>query len=264
MSYSTLALRRDGPVATVWLDRPQVHNAFDETLIAELSDVLRVLDVDATVRAVVLAGRGSSFCAGADLQWMRRMAAYDRAENVRDAAGLAQMLNLLHRLSKPTVARVHGPALAGGTGLVAACDIALATPAASFGTTEVRLGLIPATIAPYVIRAIGARAAQRYFLTGERFGSEQALKLGLIHGICAPELLDEHIGEVLRGVLAGAPGAQSGCKRLVAGIPHLPLDAALISATSEQTADARSSPEAREGIDAFFSRRKPSWTVPGP
>jgi methylglutaconyl-CoA hydratase len=263
MSYSTLVLERDGAVVTVWLNRPKVHNAFDETVIAEFSAALRALDVDPTVRAVVLAGRGSSFCAGADLNWMRRMAGFDRAENLRDATNLAQMLHLLHGLSKPTVARVHGPALAGGTGLVAACDMALATPAASFGTTEVRIGLVPATIAPYVIRAIGARAAQRYFLTGERFGAEQALRLGLIHGVCAPEWLDQHVHELLRAVLAGAPAAQSACKRLMGEVLHRPLDTDLVATTSERIADARGSAEAREGIDAFFAKRKPSWTGAG-
>ncbi|HTY50720.1 MAG TPA: enoyl-CoA hydratase/isomerase family protein [Steroidobacteraceae bacterium] len=263
MTYTTLTVEHRGAVATVWLNRPEVHNAFDETVIAEFSTVLRALDTDTGVRAVVLAGRGSSFCAGADLKWMRRMAAFDRAENLRDAAKLAQMLRLLHGLSKPTIARVHGPALAGGTGLVAACDIALATPTATFGTTEVRLGLVPATIAPYVIRAIGARAAQRYFLTGERFGAEQAQRLGLVHALCAPEWLDKHLDEVLRAVLAGAPAAQGATKRLVTEVVQRPLDTELAARTSEYIAEARGSAEAHEGIDAFFARRRPSWADPG-
>ena len=263
MSHSTLVVERAGSVATLWLNRPEVHNAFDEALIAELSAALRAADGDAGVRAVVLAGRGSSFCAGGDLGWMRRMAQLERTENLRDAANLAEMLRLLHGLSKPTVARVHGAALAGGTGLVAACDIALATPAASFGTTEVRLGLIPATISPYLIRAIGPRAAQRCFLTGERFGAEEALRLGLIHEICAPEALDRRLGEVLAALAAGAPAAQAATKRLVAEVMARPLDAALIARTCECIAEARGSAEAREGIEAFLARRRPSWAGPG-
>ena len=246
-------------VATVWLNRPEVHNAFDEHAIRELTTTLATLDGDASVRAVVLAGHGKSFCAGGDLDWMRRMAGYGREENLRDAAALAEMLRTLATLSKPTLARVHGAALAGGTGLVAACDIAIAAPEASFGTTEVRLGLIPATISPYVVRAIGARAAQRYFLTGERFDADEALRLGLVHEVVAADKLDTRVGELLDALLAAGPQALASAKRLVAEVAGRPIDAALIVRTTELIADARGSDEAREGIAAFFEKRKPGW-----
>jgi len=254
-----LELTREQEVATVWLNRPEVHNAFDEHVIAELTEALSALGDDASVRAVVLAGRGKSFCAGADLGWMRRMAAYSPEENRRDAAGLAALLQTLRTLNKPTVARVHGAALAGGTGLVAACDIAVAVPQASFGTTEVRLGLIPATIAPYVIRAIGARAAQRYFLTGERFGAAEAQRLGLVHELCEPEVLDARIAGLLEALLAAGPRALAAAKNLIAHVAERPIDAELIAFTTQAIAAARSGEEAREGIAAFFEKRAPAW-----
>lgn len=259
MSATTLEIERDGAVATIWLNRPDVHNAFDENVIAELTLALREVDIDASVRVVVLAGRGKSFCAGGDLGWMRRMAGFSREENLRDAGALAEMLRTLANLSKPTLARVHGSALAGGTGLVAACDIAIATPEAKFGTTEVRLGLVPATISPYVIRAIGARAAQRYFVTGERFDAAEALRLGLVHEVCAAAELDARIGQLADALLAGAPAAVAACKRLIADVAGRPVDAALIEDTSRRIADARGGDEAREGISAFFEKRLPGW-----
>lgn len=259
MGMTTIELERAGAVATVWLNRPQVHNAFDETLIAELTSALQALDADPTVRAVVLAGRGRSFCAGGDLGWMRRMAAFSAAENLQDAGRLAAMLATLAGLSKPTLARVHGAALAGGTGLVAACDIVLATPEASFGTTEVRLGLIPATISPYVIRAIGARAAQRYFLTGERFDAAEARRLGLVHEVCSTETLDARLQDLLETLIAGGPEAQSACKRLVADFAGRAVTAELVADTTQRIAAARATAEAREGIDAFFAKRRPAW-----
>lgn len=256
---STLDVVTERGIATVWLNRPDVHNAFDEQVIAELTQTLRALDADAGVRVVVLAGRGKSFCAGGDLGWMRRMAGYGRDENLRDAGALAEMLRTLATLSKPTLARVHGAALAGGTGLVAACDIVVATPNASFGTTEVRLGLVPATIGPYVIRAIGVRAAQRYFLTGERFGAAEAQRLGLVHELVEADALDARIGELVDALRAGGPDALAAAKRLLADVVDRPIDAALIACTSAAIADARGGAEAREGIAAFFDKRQPSW-----
>lgn len=259
MSRPNLQIEHDGAVATLWLNRPQVHNAFDEHLIAALTEAVRTLEADGSVRAIVLAGRGKSFCAGGDLDWMRRMAGFSVEENLRDAGALATMLSTLARCTKPTIARVHGAALAGGTGLAAACDLVLATPNATFGTTEVRLGLIPATIAPYVIRAIGARAAQRYFLTGERFDAAQALRLGLVHEICEAEALDARVREITDALLAGAPLAQAACKRLVQDVAAQPIDPALIHDTTARIAAARGSDEAREGIAAFFAKRPPNW-----
>ncbi|MFT3755299.1 MAG: enoyl-CoA hydratase/isomerase family protein [Pseudoxanthomonas sp.] len=259
MSDSILEIERNGNVATLWLNRPDVHNAFDEHLIAAITIALREVDADESVRVVVLGGRGKSFCAGGDLQWMRRMAGFSREENLADAGALAEMLRTLAGLSKPTIARVHGAALAGATGLVSACDIAIAVPEAKFGTTEVRLGLIPATISPYVIRAIGARAAQRYFLTGERFDAAEAHRLGLVHEVVAAEALDARIAGIIEALLAGAPIALADCKNLIEDMRDKPVNADLIADTTRRIADARGSIEAREGIGAFFEKRKPSW-----
>lgn len=257
-----LQIERTGAVATVWLNRPQVHNAFDEHLVAALTVAVEEMATDAGVRVLVLGGRGKSFCAGADLDWMRRMAGFSRADNLRDATALARLLQALATCPKPTVARVHGAALAGGSGLVAACDIAIATPQASFGTTEVRLGLVPATIGPYLVRAIGTRAAQRYFLTGERFGADEAQRLGLVHEVVAAEALDARIGQLAMALLAAAPGALAQCKRLVADVAGRPIDAALAADTAARIADARAGDEARKGIAAFFAKRSPHWEVP--
>jgi methylglutaconyl-CoA hydratase len=262
MNQSLLEIIQHGAIATIWLNRPQVHNAFDEHVIRALTDALRSLDVDGSVRAVVLAGRGKSFCAGGDLDWMRRMGEYSEAENLRDAGALAEMLRVLSTLSKPTIARVHGAALAGGLGLVAACDITVAAPAASFGTTEVRIGLIPATICPYVINAIGERAAQRYFLTAERFDAEEAHQLGLVHVVCAADSLDERIGSLADALLAGGPAALAASKRLIRQVAGRTVDAILIGTTVKEIAAIRASPEGREGLAAFFDKRKPAWQRP--
>jgi len=248
----SLALEvRDG-VALVALARPDVHNAFDDTLIAELTATLITLDADPDVRAVVLLGQGRSFCAGADLDWMRRMAGYNRAENVADAKALAAMLRTLAQLSKPTIARVHGAAFGGGVGLVACCDIAVAAQEATFALSEARLGLIPATIGPYVVEAIGARAARRYFLTAERFEAAEAYRLGLVHDIVPLSLLDERIDALLDALLLAGPRAQGESKALVRAIAGKPIDDALIADTAARIARVRASPEGREGVAAFL------------
>lgn len=259
MSESITVIERAGAIATLWLNRPEIHNAFDETLIASVTAGLLQLDADPSVRVVVLAGRGKSFCAGGDLAWMRRMADFNEAENIADAGRLAEMLRVLATLSKPTIARVHGAALAGGTGLVAACDIAVATPQASFGTTEVRIGLVPATISPYVLRALGQRAAQRYFLTGERISAEKAHALGFVQELCAADELDAKVAEISAALLAGAPIALGACKRLIEAVVDRPLTTELIADTTQRIAAARAGAEAREGIAAFFDKRKPVW-----
>ncbi len=255
----TVTVERLESVATVWLNRPQVHNAFNEALIEELTAHLQMLNGDASVSVVVLAGRGRSFCSGADLEWMRRMAGFSAAHNLRDATALAHMLHTLASLSKPTVARVQGFALAGGTGLVAACDIAVASDDAHFGTTEVRFGLLPATISPYVIDAIGARATRRYFLTGERIDAATALRLGLVQEVCPAAVLDERVGAIVQNLRLGAPGALAACKQLVRDVAGRPLTPELIADTSHRIATARWSPEAKEGIAAFFEKRPPDW-----
>ena len=250
-------------IAVVTLNRPEMHNAFDQTLIRELTAALKRLDRDPGVRAVVLAGAGKSFCAGADLNWMRAMAGFSRAQNLADAKALARMLSTLDRMGKPTIARVHGAAYGGGVGLVACCDVAFGAPEASFALSEVRLGLVPATIAPYVIDAIGARAARRYFMTGERFGAEEARRLGLLHEVAAPAELDARINDVLGALLIAGPVAQAECKQLIRAVARRPIDARVIADTARRIARVRASPEAREGVAAFLGKRKASWVPQG-
>ena len=247
-------------VATVTLNRPELHNAFNEDLIAELTETLRMLDGDGGVRAVVLAGAGRSFCAGADLNWMKKMATYDHASNVADASALAAMLHTLAGLSKPTVARVHGAAMGGGAGLVACCDIAIAAQEATFAFSEGRLGLIPATIGPYVIEAIGPRHARRYFLTAERFSAAEAFRIGLVHDIVPAAELDARVNDVLGALLQVGPRAQMECKALVRGVAHRRIDADVIAGTAEHIAAVRASPEGREGVKAFLEKRAAPWT----
>src|SRR6478672_598163 len=249
---------RDG-VATVTLNRPEIHNAFDEALIAQLTQTFVALDDDRDVRIVVLAGAGRSFCAGADLNWMRRMAAFGDDENLRDATALAAMLRALYALSKPTIARVHGAAYGGGVGLIAACDIAVAVPEATFALTEAKLGLIPATIGPYVIEAIGARQARRYFLTAERFGAADALRIGLVHEVVALAQIDARIDDFIAALRAAGPVAQLECKALIRGVAHRPIDADVIGGTASHIAAVRASTEGKEGVAAFLAKRRPGW-----
>ncbi|HSV71091.1 MAG TPA: enoyl-CoA hydratase/isomerase family protein [Methylibium sp.] len=255
-------IRIDHPapaVARVSLARPEVRNAFNEGVIAELAQAFRDLDADDGVRVVILAADGPAFCAGADLHWMRRMAGYSRDENLVDAAGLAEMLRTIATCRKPTIARVQGDAYAGGMGLVAACDIAVAAEGAQFCLSEVRLGLIPATIAPYVVRAIGAHAAQRYCLTAERFDAITARTIGLVHEVAAPAALDARVQHFVDAFLAASPQALAACKRLLHEVASRPIDAALIARTAEFIADARSADDGRHGIQSFLDKSKPRW-----
>ena len=246
-------------VATVTLNRPGIHNAFDEALISGLTAAFVSLDDDADVRAVVLTGAGRSFCAGADLNWMKRMAAFGPEDNLADAHALAAMLRSLYALSKPTIARVNGAAYGGGVGLVAACDIAVAVPEATFALSEAKLGLIPATIGPYVIEAIGARQARRYFLTAERFDASEALRIGLLHEVVAADAIGARIDALIATLRAASPSAQLECKALVRGVAHRPIDADVIAGTAGHIAAVRASPEAREGVAAFLGKRAPAW-----
>ena len=248
--------RTDG-VARVTLNRPEVRNAFDDALIKLLHEAFLSIGKDDSVRAVVLAGNGPAFCAGADLNWMKRMAGYDYAANQRDAQALADMLAALDRMAKPTIARVHGPAFAGGTGLVAACDIAVGTPEAKFCFSEAKLGLSPATISPHVIRAIGERAARRYFLTAEVFDAEEAHRIGMLSILT--EKLDETVDGLLQHLLAGGPEAMKKIKELVRAVSNRPLDDELVAETAKRIAEVRVSPEGKEGIASFLEKRKPSW-----
>ena len=261
MEYQTLEVMRDGALATVWLNRPEVRNAFNETTIAEITAGFKTLDGDATVRAVVLAARGPAFCAGADLNWMKKMAGYSREENLADAAGLAAMLRAIHDCAKPVVARVQGDCYAGGMGLVAASDIVVAAEGAHFCLSEVKLGLIPATISPYVIRAMGAQAARRYFLTAERFTAAEAGRLGLVHEVVAAEALDATVQALMSALVAASPNAVTEAKRLVHNMTDQPLTAALVEDTVARIADIRASEQGREGVKSFLEKRKPSWML---
>jgi len=251
-----LVEKKDG-VARVTLNRPEVRNAFDDALIKLLHEAFVSLTKDQSVRAVVLAGNGPAFCAGADLNWMKRMAGYDYAANQRDAQALAEMLAALERMPKPTIARVHGPAFAGGTGLVAACDIAVGTHEAKFCFSEAKLGLSPATISPHVLRAIGERAARRYFLTAEVFDAEEAFRIGMLSILT--DKLDETIDGLLQHLLAGGPEAMKKIKDLVRAVSSRPLDDALVADTAQRIAEIRVSAEGKEGIASFLEKRKPSW-----
>ena len=251
--------RDERGVARLTLDRPEVHNAFNDALIAELTAALEALGADPGVRAVVLAAEGKSFSAGADLGWMQRMAGYGREENLADARALAKLMATLNELPKPTLALVQGPAFGGGVGLVACCDIALAADSASFSLSEVKLGLIPAVISPYVVAKIGESAARRYFLTGERFSAEQALSLGLLHEVVAPEALAAAGERLLAALFAGGPQSQSAAKALIRDVVARPIEPPLIEETAGRIAEVRAGADARDGIAAFLEKRKPSW-----
>lgn len=258
-NYETLQVEIAHRVAVVWMAREKVRNAFNETMIAELTQAFRTLGADDGLRAIVLAAQGPAFCAGADLDWMRRMAGYAHEENRRDALALAEMLRTIDTCPKPVIARVHGDAYAGGMGLVAVADVAIAALPANFCLSETKLGLIPATIGPYVIRAIGARAARRYFLTAERFDSGEAFRLGLIHNITPPEQLDATINELLGALMHTSIHAVGAAKKLVHDLAGRPIDDALVADTAERIAAIRASDDGREGVRAFLDKRKPRW-----
>ena len=257
--YETLEILRDGGVATIWMNRPDVHNAFNEALIAELTAACTALDTDESVRVVVLAGRGKSFSAGADLNWMRRAADASVEENLQDARKLAGMLRTLAEMGKPTIARVHGAALGGGMGLASACDICLAGTGAVFATSEVKFGIIPSAISPYVLRAIGARQATRYFQSAERISAARALELGLAHEVAAPDALDTKLAEIVTALLQGGPKSQAASKDLIRAVADRPIDDALVEDTARRIATLRATPEAREGLAAFLDKRPAAW-----
>lgn len=246
-------------LATLTLARAELHNAFDDALIAALTGEIGRLGALADVRAIVLAAEGKSFSAGADLNWMKRMAAYSEAENRRDADALAELMRALNECPKPTIARVQGAAFGGGVGLVACCDMAVAAGTATFCLSEVKLGLIPAVISPYVLRAMGERAARRYFLTAEIFGAAEAHRLGLVHVVAPPDALDAAVEGLAAKLLAAGPAAVAECKSLIARVAEGNVDAAMIADTAARIARVRVSPEGREGIGAFLAKRKPAW-----
>lgn len=246
-------------VATLTLNRPEVHNAFDDRLIAALTQELKRLEADPTVRVVVIAAVGQSFCAGGDLNWMRRSANYTEQENFEDALALSGLMETIYQLNKPTIARVQGPAYGGGVGVVVCCDIAIASTAASFTLSEVRLGIIPGAISPFVIAAIGPRQATRYFMSAERIDAEEARRIGLVHEVVPPEQLDARIEALLQEMARNAPGAMVRAKRLVRDVAGRPIDRTIIEATARRIAEARASEEGREGLSAFLEKRRPAW-----
>ncbi|HVL75668.1 MAG TPA: enoyl-CoA hydratase/isomerase family protein [Noviherbaspirillum sp.] len=259
MDYQTLLLAIEDRVATVTLNRPDVRNAFNETTIAEITHVFRALGENAEVRAIVLAANGPAFCAGADLNWMKKMAGYSHDENRADAAQLAAMLRTIYTCPKPVLAKVQGDCYAGGMGLVAACDIAVATDAVNFCLSEVKLGLIPATISPYVIKAMGENASRRYFLTAERFSAQEAQRIGFVHQVVGVDALDTVCGEIVKALVNNSPNAVKEAKRLVQDVAGRELSDALIADTAERIADIRSSEEGKEGVKSFLEKRKPNW-----
>jgi methylglutaconyl-CoA hydratase len=248
--------------ATVMLNRPEVHNAFDPEMVEQLTAALVEVGSDAAVRAVVLVGAGDTFCAGADIGHMRKSAAYSKKQNYEAALQSARMLRTLYTLSKPTIACVRGPVRGGGCGLVAACDIAVASRTATFRFTEVKLGIIPAMISPYVIRAIGTRMAQRYMLTAEEFDCAEAFRIGLVHDIAEDDALNARIGALLAHLYSNGPNALGAVKQLIPLGAKAALNDAMVEETSRRIAEIRATPEAQEGLSAFLEKRKPSWVEP--
>lgn len=259
MTYTTLTCEREGALAVIHLNRAEVRNAFNETTIAEITAVFRELGAAADVRAIVLAANGPAFCAGADLNWMKKMAAYTHEENRADAAQLAEMLRTIYVCPKPVVAKVQGDCYAGGMGLVAACDIAVSVEEANFCLSEVKLGLIPATISPYVIKAMGENAARRYFLTAERFSAQEAQRIGFVHSVVKADALDAAVADIVKSLLSASPNAVKEAKRLVRDVAGQTLTTELIADTAERIAEIRASEEGREGVRSFLEKRKPNW-----
>jgi methylglutaconyl-CoA hydratase len=246
-------------VQTITLSRPDVRNAFNDEVIAELKNAFLAVAQDPAVRCVVLAAEGPAFCAGADLNWMSRMADYTRNENLADAGELAAMLRAIYECPKPTIARVQGDVYAGGMGLVAACDMAVSVDTANYCLSEVKLGLIPATISPYVIRAMGARAAHRYFLTAERFGAFEAHRIGLVHEVVSADALDAKVAELTHALVSASPNGVRACKKLVQDVADREINDALVAHTVAGIADIRASSEGKEGVQSFLQKRKPNW-----
>lgn len=259
MSNAILTDTDEDGVTTITLNRPKIHNAFDDGLIQTLTQELQRLEQDLDTRFVVLAANGDSFSAGADLNWMQRMAEYSEQENLEDARLLAELMRCLHDFKKPTLAKVQGAAFGGGVGLVACCDIALASEKASFCLSEVKLGLIPAVVSPYVVKAIGERQARRYFITAERFDAREAQRIGLVHRVVSADSLDDWTKKMVKTLAANGPNAMSACKDLIRRVCRGPIDAEMIEDTAHRISAIRVSDEGQEGLDAFLHKRKPDW-----
>jgi methylglutaconyl-CoA hydratase len=255
----TVLLEQANGIASICLNRPEVHNAFDDALIAQLSELLEQLDQDSSVRCVALRGAGKSFSAGADLNWMQAVASYSEAENKRDALALGGLLHRLYGLQKPSVAIVQGAALGGGVGLVAACDIAVASDQAKFALSEIKLGLIPAVISPFVIAAIGARATKGYALSGERFNADEALRLGLVQQVVPASELDARADALCTTLASYSSNTLAAVKDLIRNVNGQAIDGQLLDATAQRIATQRVSLSGREGISAFLEKRPPNW-----
>ena len=259
---TTLDVQRSGPVARVFLNRPEVRNAFNDGVIVELTQTFAALAADSTLRCIVLGGHGKAFCAGADLNWMRAMAGYSWEQNRADAQALADMLWTIYSCPRPIVGRVHGDCYAGGLGLAAVCDVLVAAEGVNFCLSEAKLGLLPATIGPYVVKAMGEQAARRWFLTAERFSAAQAHAMGFVHECVAPEALDAKVDEIVAALVANGPMAVRACKSLVQDVAGRAIAAELRADTARRIADIRASHEGREGVRSFLEKRPASWLVP--
>jgi methylglutaconyl-CoA hydratase len=261
MTFQTIETQIQQSVAIIWLNRPDVRNAMNDVMIAELNDAVSAATQDDAIRAIVLAGRGKAFCAGGDLNWMRKAKDMTPEQAVADSMHLAGLLQTIYESPKPTLARVQGSAFAGAMGLVAACDVAIAAHSAKFCLSEVKLGLIPAMISPYVIKAIGERQARRYFLSAEVFDAAEAYRIGFVHDLCPEEELDARINAMLGALLLGAPQALNKAKQLIRDVQGQKISTALANDTANRIAQCRASDEAQEGIAAFFEKRKPGWVA---
>jgi methylglutaconyl-CoA hydratase len=256
--YQTILFSREKKVARISLNRPEVHNAFNATMIRELTEAFEEAQKDASVRVAVLTGVGESFCAGADLNWMREIIHYSYEQNLKESMEVAELMHKIYTLPKPTIARINGTTIGGGNGLFSACDIAIASERAKFGLSEVKIGLVPAAISPYVIRRIGESAAHELFLTGERFDARRAFEISLVNKVFPHEELDEKVEEVVRLLLSSGPEAMASCKELLYKVPALSAEEAK-SYTAEMIARLRVSQEGQEGMAAFLEKRKPKW-----
>jgi methylglutaconyl-CoA hydratase len=261
MTFQTIETQIQQSVAIIWLNRPDVRNALNDVMIAELSEAVAAAIEDDDIRAIVLAGRGKAFCAGGDLNWMRKAKDMTPEQAVADSMQLASLLQMIYESPKPTLARVQGSAFAGAMGLVAACDVAIAAHFTKFCLSEVKLGLIPAMISPYVIKAMGERQARRYFLSAEVFDAAEAYRIGFVHDLCPEEELDASVNEMLGALLLGAPEALNKAKQLIRDVQGQEISTALAKDTANRIAQCRASDEAQEGIAAFFEKRKPSWVA---
>jgi len=254
-----LDIQIHGPVARMFLNRPEVRNAFNDGVIGALTEAFTTLGANPQLRAIVLGGHGKAFCAGADLSWMRRMAGYTWDQNRADAEGLAAMLWAGYSCPLPLVGRIHGDCYAGGVGLAAVCDVLVAAEGVHFCLSEARLGLLPATIGPYVVKSLGEQASRRYFTTAERFDAARAQALGFVHEVVPAEALDSKVDEIVAALVANGPAAVKACKQLVQDVAGRPIDAALRAETARRIADIRASDEGREGVTAFLDKRDPAW-----